>query len=97
MARILVADVDKEAADVLASALRLNGHAARTCYSGMLCLKIAGEFRPDVVLLRQPGLDAQTARQLRREVPVLTIGANGDVPEPVDMLTLMQAIRQALA
>ena len=30
MAKILVADVDREAADVLAEALRLNRHAART-------------------------------------------------------------------
>lgn len=96
MAKILVADVDREAADVLAEALRLNRHAARACYSSNLCLKIIHEFRPDVVLLRRAGIDAQTARQLRAEVPVITIGADGDVKEPVDMLALARLIRQAL-
>ena len=97
MAKILVADGDKEAADVLAEALRLNGHAARTCYSGKQCVMVAHEFRPDVVLLCKTGIDAEAAKRLREEVPVITIGPHGDVKEPIDILGLMQVIRQALA
>jgi DNA-binding response OmpR family regulator len=97
MARILVADLNRDAADVLAAALRLNRHAVRTCYSGTRCLKIAHDFRPDVVLLRSAGIGAEVLRQLRREVPIITIGADGDVKEPIDMLTLMQFVRRALA
>lgn len=96
MAKILVADDDAEAADVLAAALRLHGHAARTGYSDQQCLRLAHEFRPHVVLLRKSGFEAETSKQLRAEVPVITIGPDGDVQEPIDMLTLMQLIRQTL-
>ena len=63
MAKILVADGEREAADVLAEALRLNGHAVRTCYSGKQCMMVAHEFRPDVVLLCKTGIDAEVAKQ----------------------------------
>jgi DNA-binding response OmpR family regulator len=94
--KILVAEGDREAADVLAEALRLNHHAVRTGYTDNQSLKVARDFRPDVILLRRPGFDAETVKQLRKEAPVITIGAQGDVPEPVDILHLMQVIRQAL-
>lgn len=96
MAKILVADGNVNAADVLAATLRLQGHAVRTGYTGKQCMQLSHEFRPHVVLLRKKGIDAQTARQLRAEMPVITIGPGGDIDEPIDMLALMQLIRQTL-
>lgn len=97
MAKVLVADGNKEAADVLADALRLNGHAARTCYTSQRCFTITHEFRPDIVLLRPSDIDADVVRQLRTVVPVITIGKDGDLKEPIDMLALMQLMRRRLA
>ncbi|MGH7137360.1 MAG: hypothetical protein ACREHD_16575 [Pirellulales bacterium] len=96
MAKILVADGNIGAADVLAAALRLQGHAVRTGYTGKQCLQLSHEFRPHVVLLRKKSIDSQAARQLRAEAPVISIGPEGDVPEPIDMLALIQLIRQTL-
>jgi DNA-binding response OmpR family regulator len=96
MSKILVADGNIDAADALAAALRLQGHAVRTGYIGKQCLQLAHEFRPNVVLLRKKSIDAQTTRQLRAEAPVITIGPDGDLQEPIDMLALIQLIRQTL-
>ncbi|HVX14319.1 MAG TPA: hypothetical protein VHC22_24245 [Pirellulales bacterium] len=95
--KILVVYGDREAADALAETLRLNHHAVRTCYTDNQSLEVARDFRPHVILLCRVGFDAETVRQLRKATPVITIGAQGDVSEPVDMLHLMQLIRQALA
>lgn len=91
MAKLLVADEDVEAADVLADALRLNGHAARACYSDRQCLKLISEFRPDAVLLFIAGLEI--ARELRSEVPVID---GRRLRKPLDMLDLMCLVRQAV-
>jgi DNA-binding response OmpR family regulator len=97
MAKVLVADGNREAADVLADALRLNGHAARTCYTSRQCFTVTHDFRPDVVVLRPSDIDAEVLRQLRTVAPVITIGFDGDLKEPIDMLLLMQLIRRRLA
>jgi DNA-binding response OmpR family regulator len=92
MIRLLVADEDADAADLLADALRTHGYAVRAAYSEKQCLKLLGEFRPNLVLLLIPV--AGFARQLRREVPVLD---HGQVPKPVDLLVLIRLIRAALS
>jgi PAS domain S-box-containing protein len=68
--RILVADDNKDAATTLALLLKLLGHETRTANDGIEALEVAGQFRPDVVLLdigmpRLNGYD--TARRLREE------------------------------
>lgn len=97
MAKLLVADADREAADVLAEALRRNGHAVRTCYSGNQCAVLARDFHPDLVLLCKGDIDAVAVRQLREEVPIMTIAAHVNVNDADGMNALMQSIRRALA
>jgi CheY-like chemotaxis protein len=49
--RILIVDDNKDGADSLQMMLRLMGNEARTAYDGMEGIKVAEEFRPDVMLL----------------------------------------------
>ena len=60
-----------DAAESLAMLLRLGGHDTRIAYDGMAALRVAGEFRPEVVLLDigLPGISGhEVARRLRREL-----------------------------
>ncbi len=66
--RILVVDDNSDAADALAMLLQTSGHEMRAAYSGTAALRLAGEFRPDVVLcdIGLPGIDGYAvASQLR--------------------------------
>ncbi len=49
--RVLIADDNRDAADSLASILRVLGHDVRIAYDGFAALEVADEFHPDVVLL----------------------------------------------
>ena len=66
--RVLVADDNRDGADVCAEVLRLEGHEVRVAYSGADALAIGAEFRPQMVLLdlAMPGMDGYAAaRQIR--------------------------------
>jgi PAS domain S-box-containing protein len=66
--RVLVVDDNVDAADSLATMLKLNGHELRVAYDGPGTLAIAQTFRPQVVLLDLglPGMDGyEVARRLR--------------------------------
>jgi PAS domain S-box-containing protein len=68
--RVLIADDNRDGADVLAMALGLAGHQVRVAYDGCSALAAAREFLPDVALLdvAMPGLDGHAlARALRAE------------------------------
>ena len=70
--RILVADDNKDAADSLASMLRLAGHEVAIAYDGRDAVSLAASFRPEVALLdigmpRMNGYD--TAVALRGQQP----------------------------
>lgn len=67
-ARILVADDNYDAAQSLALVLGMDGHEVRTASDGLEALRVAEEFRPQLVLLDigMPKLDGyETARRLR--------------------------------
>lgn len=49
--RILVADDNRDAADTLATLLRLWGHEVRVAYDGLAALITAQDFRPHCALL----------------------------------------------
>jgi DNA-binding response OmpR family regulator len=49
--RILIVDDNRDSADSLVMLLRLMGNDTRTAYDGQQGVDIAGEFRPDVILL----------------------------------------------
>jgi CheY-like chemotaxis protein len=67
---VLVVDDNQNGADSLQQLLEIYGHESRAAYDGESALRLAREFRPDVVLLDlgMPGLDGyQVARRLRRD------------------------------
>ncbi|HEX7282015.1 MAG TPA: ATP-binding protein [Vicinamibacterales bacterium] len=68
--KILVADDSQDGADSLAFLLRAAGHDVHVAYEGRTAIRLAGELRPDVVLLdigmpEVSGYDV--ARAIRRE------------------------------
>ena len=67
--RILVADDNDDAAESLTLRLQLAGHDVRTARNGAEALAIAGEFKPQIVLLDlgMPKMDGyETAREIRK-------------------------------
>ena len=66
--RILVADDNRDSADLFATFLRLMGHEVYTAYDGVEAVETAERFRPDAVLLDigMPRLNGEEAcRQIR--------------------------------
>jgi signal transduction histidine kinase/DNA-binding response OmpR family regulator len=69
--RILLVDDNVDAAQSLATLLRLQGHDVRLAHEGITALKTAESFQPEVVLLDigLPGMDGyEVAERLRRDV-----------------------------
>ena len=67
---ILVVDDNRDGADSLAMMLRIMGNDTRTAYDGQEGVDVAGEFRPDVVLLDigLPKLNGyDVARRIRKQ------------------------------
>src|SRR5262249_18759011 len=83
--RILVTDDNADAAETLAMVLRQAGHEVRIAHSGPETIRLAAEFRPDVVFMdiAMPGVDGlETARQLRRtpgleDIPLIALTGYG--------------------
>jgi signal transduction histidine kinase/ActR/RegA family two-component response regulator len=81
--RILVVDDNHDAAASLALLLQLKGHDTRIAEDGLEAVAVAGDFRPDAVLLDigLPRLDgyeaARRIRQLLSDKRVLLIAATG--------------------
>ena len=71
--RILVADDNRDAADSLASMLRLLGHEVKIAYDGAEAVELAGSFRPQLALLDigMPRLNGYEAAQAIRAQPSL--------------------------
>ncbi len=68
--RVLVVDDNVDAAESLATLLRLEGQDVRVAHDGPAALEAAPAYRPDVVFLDigMPGMDGyEVARRLRRE------------------------------
>ena len=68
--RMLIVDDNRDAADSLGMLLRTIGNEIRTAYDGLEALQVAGEFRPEVVLLDigLPKIDGhEVAQRIRRE------------------------------
>jgi signal transduction histidine kinase/CheY-like chemotaxis protein len=81
--RILVVDDNADSAESLAMVLSLAGHETRTAHSGVAGLKVAREFRPEVILLDigLPSMDGyEVAREIRASYgaqPVTVIAMTG--------------------
>ena len=69
--RILVVDDNRDGADTLSEMLTIMGNDTRTAYDGQEGVDVAGEFRPDVVLLDigLPKLNGYEACRHIREQP----------------------------
>jgi two-component system response regulator MprA len=89
--RVLVVEDDLEIADVLRRSLRHEGHDVRTADDGVVALKAAEAFVPDLVILDLglPRLDGvEVCRRLRAEadVPILILTARTDTEDRVEGL-----------
>jgi PAS domain S-box-containing protein len=69
--RILIVDDNRDGADSLGMMLRIMGNDTRTAYDGQQGVDVAGEFRPDVMLLDigLPKLNGYEACRRIREQP----------------------------
>ena len=68
--RILVADDNVDAADVMCALLEASGYATRLAYDGVQALEVAGQFLPQIALLDlgMPRMDGfETARRMRAD------------------------------
>jgi PAS domain S-box-containing protein len=74
--RLLVVDDNQDAANSLASLLKLQGHEVRVAYSGMAAVEITKTYSPDAVFMDigMPGMDGyETARRVREQPSLGTV------------------------
>jgi CheY-like chemotaxis protein len=74
--RVLVVDDNRDAAESVATLMRLMGHTVSTAYDGTAALAVAIKFIPEIVFvdLVMPGVDGfEVARKLRDLDPFNTI------------------------
>jgi len=93
-ARLLVVDDEPNIVDLLATSLRFAGFEVATARNGSEALRVAPEFRPDLLVLdvMMPGLDGFTVvRRLRQEgmtAPVVFLTAKDSTEDKITGLTL---------
>jgi len=93
-ARLLVVDDEPNIVDLLATSLRFAGFEVATARNGNEALRVAEQFRPDLLVLdvMMPGIDGFTVvRRLRQEgitVPVVFLTAKDATEDKVTGLTL---------
>jgi two-component system OmpR family response regulator len=93
-ARLLVVDDEPNIVDLLSTSLRFAGFEVATARNGAEALRVAAEFRPDLLVLdvMMPGIDGFTVvRRLRQEgmsIPVVFLTAKDATEDKVTGLTL---------
>ncbi|MDX6284845.1 MAG: two-component system, OmpR family, response regulator [Frankiales bacterium] len=93
-ARLLVADDDPNIVELLSASLRFAGFEVATASDGGQALKVAKEFRPDLIVLdvMMPGVDGfDVVKRLReggQRTPVLFLTARDATEDKVTGLTL---------
>lgn len=78
MARVLIADDNRDTADTLALLFELKGHQVEVAYSGCAAMKVSAIFKADLALLdiNMPGADGyEVARHLQGASPGTVIVA----------------------
>ena len=72
--RVLVVDDNQASADTLHWTIELFGDDVKSCHDGKSALKLAAEFKPDVVLLDigMPGMDGLQVCEQMRAMPELS-------------------------
>jgi two-component system, OmpR family, response regulator len=93
-ARLLVVDDEPNIVDLLATSLRFAGFEVATACNGSEALRLAPEFRPDLLVLdvMMPGIDGfAVVRRLRQDgmtAPVVFLTAKDSTEDKVTGLTL---------
>lgn len=93
-ARLLVVDDEPNIVELLEASLRFHGFEVTTCLDGATALRVAKEFRPDLMVtdVMMPGLNGfDLVRSLRADghhFPVLFLTARESVDDRVTGLTI---------
>jgi two-component system OmpR family response regulator len=93
-ARLLVVDDEPNIVELLSASLRFAGFEVKTAQSGLEALRVAREFRPDLLVLdvMMPGMDGfEVVRRLRSEgltMPVVFLTARDSTEDKISGLTL---------
>jgi two-component system OmpR family response regulator len=93
-ARLLVVDDEPNILELLSASLRFAGFEVATAKDGNDALRVAGTFRPDLLLLdvMMPGIDGfEVVRRLRQDgqqIPVLFLTAKDSTEDKITGLTL---------
>jgi DNA-binding response OmpR family regulator len=88
MAKVLVADDNRQIVSVITEYLKNDGHEVHMAYDGLRALSLFEEVKPDAVLLdvMMPGLDGfSVCRKIRQtsQVPVIMVTARGEDYEKI--------------
>ena len=81
--RILIAEDNRDSADSLKALLEALGYEAHISYDGETAVHLAGELRPDVIIMDigLPGINGYEAtrriRALRPKLPVMIVALTG--------------------
>ncbi len=92
MARVVLIDDDSGLREVLAFALREQGHRVEAAGDGESGLSLVGSFHPEVVItdLKMPGIDGlEVVRRVRESdltVPVIVLTAFGSIEDAVEAM-----------
>jgi len=86
--RILVVDDDKDIVQTIKGNLELDDYEVSAAYDGRTCLRLAREFRPDLIILdlNLPDLDGIKACQIMRrefDFPIIMLTARDGVSDKV--------------
>ena len=67
--RVLIVDDNRDAAEMLELFTRARGHEAAVAFEGYTAVRVAGDFRPDVVLLDigMPGMNGYSVARMLRQ------------------------------
>ncbi len=84
--RVVVVDDHRDAADMLAAALEVEGYSVRSCGDGVQALALVAEFRPHLILLdvNMPGMDgSELTQELRKRYgdEIVLLAVSGSDPD----------------
>ena len=99
MSKILVVDDEKDVVELLKFLLEKDGFSVVTAYNGREALEVAGDQKPDLILLdvMMPEMDGYTVQtrllenQTTRQIPIIVLTAKGQLRDVFAMSANVKA------